>query len=742
MERKSIVKNNKGGGLIIVIGCVALLSMLGAMLLVVTNNNRRMKDLERQAQASFYAAESGSETLVSQLEIEAEDAIKRAFADLMVQYSLFSTPEERNQRFGEFFSKAFEAEVTQSDAAKVIMGNALGVDPDDVDVDITFGTVETVSLSTDPLSTEQYSEVTIRNATFTYSAGGTETSVSTDIKVKTLIPNVDGSVSSGAGCDFTDFALIAGRDITTELNTNQTVTVNGNLYTKNSLRHNNELMTLNVNNAKKFLVGSEIEINDGATLTVNGGTQASGDGVWANGVTVSDGGKLYANSNFYVSDDLTINAIEHTGSQVVISGGEYVGYSGGDAAVDASAASSAITINTAKDILLDLSGTTNLVLTGRSYIRDRLWTAGGVANALGVLQGESVAYKDMQSMYLVPGECLSTKHNPMTLEEYNTAATTGCLLTGTDISYKVGYTDQTFSFLEYLDYTLDPTTGNPILTANNYVVRHVKLDGGATEFVYLYLNFKNEQLAQKYFKDYMDIPELSADIRKRLANLGASTIKLATNNYTLANAFTYDSAGTGTYGVQEATTALSYLSGTQLQAKTRTNSLFTYLRKDASATTGRGYDVIANQILRLEKFDSVDDDEWKKYSYTVDGVAYDFWVYDGDAELTLESPNKAGIILVNGKLSLKKSSMNFSGLILATGGVKADGSEKDPSQTNAVEIYSSGTFTSNKTAVEALLTVPEVQEYFRVTSGSGGTPGSSYLSSEAVTISFENWKKN
>ena len=746
MERKSIVKNNKGGGLIIVIGCVALLSMVGAMLLVVTTNNRKLKDLERQAQASFYAAESGSETLVSQLEIEAEDALKRAFADMMVQYSVFSTPDERNQRFGDFFSKAFEAEVTQSEATRVLMCKALGGDPSNpadlaaVDVNITFGDVDTVPLSADPVTGINYSEITIKNATFTYSSSGTETTVSTDIKVKTVLPDVDGSISTGMGCEFTDFALIAGKDITTELNTNQTVTVNGNLYTMNSLRHNNEQMTLNVNNAKKFLVGSELEINGGATLTVNGGTQTSGDGIWANGVTVSDGGKLIANSNFYVSDDLTINAIEHTGSQVIISGGEYVGYSGGDATVDESAASSAITINTAKDIILDLSGTTNLILTGRSYIRDRLWAAGGTANALGVLQGESVAYKDMQSMYLVPGECLSTKHNPMTLAEYNAAAAGGSLLTGTDISYKIGYTDYTFSFLDYLNYTTD-AEGNPILTENNYVVRHVKLDGGATEFVYLYLNFKNEQKAQEYYRDYMNTPGLSDNLKKRMDNLGASTIKLAQNNYTLANAFSYNSADS-TYGVQEATTALSYLSGTKLEAKSRTNSLFTYLRKDASATTGRGYNVVTNQILKMSKFNDVTDDTWVKNSYEVDGVTYDFWVYDGDVELTLDSPANAGIILVNGTLSLKKSSMNFSGLILATGGIKPDGTEKDPSQTNAVEIYSSGTLTSNKTAVEALLTVPAVQEYFRATVGGGGTPSTTYLSSEAVSISFENWQKN
>lgn len=715
MERKSILKSNKGGGLIIVIGCVALLSMVGAMLLVVTTNNRKMKDLERQAQASFYAAESGSDAFVSLLEVEAEDALKRAFADMMVQYTLASTPEARKQRFGEFFSSALEAEINSSDATTLAaMGVNMVYDPTKI---------ETVPLSGD------YSEITMKEVTFTYSENGTQTSVKTDIKVKTRIPDVDGSVYSPVVCDFSDFALISGENITSGLDTSQTVMINGNVYAKDSLVHDKSRMTINVNNAKKFLIGKELEVSSGATLNINGGTLESGEGVWANGVTVTDGGKLNANSNFYVSDDLTINTINQTGSQVVISGGEYVGYSGGDASVDASAASSAITINTAKNITLDLSGTTNLILTGRSYIRDRLWTAGGVANALGVLQGESVAYKDMQSMYLVPGECLSTKHNPMTLAEYNSAAAGGCLLTGTDISYKIGYGDYTFSFLEYLNYTTDPLTGNPILTENNYVVRHVKLDGGATEFVYLYLNFKDEQAAQKYFKDYMGTDGLSDNLRKRLDNLGTSTIKLAQNNFTLANAFSYNSAD-ATYGVQESTSATSYLGFVKDDAKTNSDRLFTYLSLDGSAS-GRDDNLIANQIIKTSKFAGVADGTWleREEDIDIDGTTYSFWVYKGDLEITSDAPDHNGIILVDGKLSLKNTTMDFKGLVLATQGV---------------EFISDTKLTSDAVAVEALLGLPEVQEYFRATGGGGGggTPATPWLSSEAVSISFENWQKN
>lgn len=718
MERKSILKNNKGGGLIIVIGCVALLSMVGAMLLVVTTNNRKMKDLELQAQQSFYGAESGSDEMVAQLEIEAEEAIKRAFGDMMVQYSLSGTSDERKQRYAQFFQTALEEEVTGSTAAEDLMREALGVPAGTpLDVSVNFPTVETVPLVGD------ISEICIRNATFTYSAAGTETTITTDIKVKTKIPDVEGSLTTGTMCDFSDFALIAGEDIATVLNTTQTVTIDGNLYTHKSLLHGSNGMTMNVNNADKFLVAKDLQVYNGAKMNINGGTQVGGEGVWADGIVVSNGGQLSADSNFYVSDDLTMSM---NGAKVDINGNEYIGYSGGNAATDNSAANSAITINTAKDITLDMSGMNTLVLNGSSYIRDALWgSIGDASNALGILQGESMAYKDMQSIYLIPGECLTTKHNPMTLTEYNTAAAAGSLLSGTEISYvetSVAYGEdpnRTFSFAPYL-------------AADPYVVRHVKLDGGATEFVYLYMNFKDAKQAQMFFKDYMAIDELAEPVQKRLKNLGNSIIKLAQNNYTLANTFHYNAAD-DTYGVQEATTVFSHLGTSSLLAKKRTGGLFTNFNMNATAPTGREYDIITNKILKKERFSTTPLNAWQKHPITVDGVTYDFWVYNteatpgvlGNVVIESDAPTNSGIILVNGKLTLKNTSMDFNGLVLATGGVEFDSATK---------------LTSNQAAVDALLTVPLVQEYFQATGSS--SPVTPYLSTEAVSISFENWKKN
>ncbi len=732
MNSKSILRNNKGGGLILVIGCVALLSLVGAMLLVVTNNNRKMKDLELQMQQSFYGAESGADEMVTQLEIEAEDAVKRAFEDLMVQYSLIDTPDARNTRFAEFFLAALKDKLTgpagTDDKSKAIMSAALGVPEDDLEVDVAFGEVENVSV----LDAEGYSEICIKEATFTYTANGSQTKITTDIHVKTKVPNVDGVMSSSVACDFTDFALITGEDtdnvsISTPLNNSQIVHINGNLYTKGNLMHSAKEMTINVTNADKFLVSKDLKVADKAIMKIEGGTQTGGDGVWANGVEVSNGGILNADSNFYVSDDLTIRGTE---TKVTIKGDEYIGYSGTTNATDESGKNSAIIINTAKDITLDMSGTKDLVLNGSSYIHDALW--GKISDeysALGVLQGESVAYKDMQSMYLVPGECLITKHNPMTLDEYNIASANGTasVMTGAEITYQdadvtEGDPTRTFSFRQYLAGAPSDTDA---LTPEHYEVRHVKLDGGATEFVYIYMNFENAKTAQEYFKAYMAIDELREPMKKRLDDLGNSTIKLAENNYTLANAFYYNAAD-DTYGVEHATSAFSYLGSNSLLAQRRTKGLFTYFRLDASSTYDRNYDIITNKIVRMDKFDTMLDNTSNKYEFTVGDATYDFWVYDGDAVIETDQPSHHnGIILVNGKLSIKNSDLDFKGLVLATKGV---------------EFVSGAKLESNSTAVEALLTVPEVQKYFYA--NGGGSTTAPYISSEAVTISFDNWQKN
>ncbi|MGN1083458.1 MAG: hypothetical protein ACI4QX_00520, partial [Lachnospiraceae bacterium] len=268
--------------------------------------------------------------------------------------------------------------------------------------------------------------------------------------------------------------------------------------------------------------------------------------------------------------------------------------------------------------------------------------------------------------------------------------------------------EETFNLEPYLDST------------QPYVVRQVRLNGGTTTFVYLYLNFADESKAKQYFKDYMET-DLADPIKKQLENLGSSTLKLAQNNYTLSNAISYDG---GTFGIEEGTTSYSYLGTNSLLAKSRRRGLFTCFRMNAASSVTGDYDIIGNAILKMDVMNTVPKNVWQKSSFTVDGKSYDFWVYNGNVEIT-ENPNINGIMLVNGTVTFKASPAKIEGLVIATGGVSFN------SQTE---------ITADRAAVEALLKQGEVAKFFRgYGAGGGATP---YLSSNAVQISFENWTKN
>ena len=110
----------------------------------------------------------------------------------------------------------------------------------------------------------------------------------------------------------------------------------------------------------------------------------------------------------------------------------------------------------------------------------------------------------------------------------------------------------------------------------------------------------------------------------------------------------------------------------------------------------------------------------------VSGTNYTFVAHKGDLTLTGTDPYLTlnGILLVDGTVTIQ-SNATINGLVLATGGVKiASGSTS---------------ITNNRNMVEVLLTDSNVAKYFK---GYAGTSSGSYLSTEAVEISFESWERN
>lgn len=717
MKRGGIRKNNRGDTLILVIGCIALLSVLGIVILAKTVDNQTMKVVERSAQESFFAADSTSAELATVLEAVTLEAIEDAFSDMLVEYTNSGNDATRTERYEKYFETRLSQKLTPGTDSGVekLLSKALG--------DPTGGSISNLTITYDnpvvvPGTLAGMTDViSIKNVKMTYSANGTETSITTDINIQAQIPDVTGGFRSSVDCYFSDFAVIADGNV--DLKTVDGATVTGNLYTGESLTAYGSTnatpstpYTLNIGSASKVLVKDTLQVGGGAKIDIDNGSipVAEDPSIWAGEILVEGGGDntTYLNTenmSIYVSDDLTIDGknseITMTGTQ-----SKYVGFSG-DAYTPGLAnyeKSSAITINSAKDMVLDLDGLGQVLLTGNSYIHEDSdsWKDLDSGDAeVGILQGESLAYKDMQAMYLVPNDCMEEGHNPVMSD-------TESATVNFETTYTLG--DTTIIWADYLDST------NPIVT------RKLLLDNGVTKVTYVYLNFKNETMAAQYADLYFQCPQ-GAEILERAKHLGTgSKISLPSDTKARGNVLTYDGSAT----IKEANPAdITVLSSNGLNARLAYQGLFTSLQKNAGGTLKSDHKMVANGITSLGDVSGGDGQKAHvTIPHPVTGLPCHFYLYKGDLLMSNEAEyrNMNGILLVKGNVKID-SNVNISGLVLATG---------------KIEIDSNAKFTADKEAVDALLAEDEVAKYFK----GFGESEQSYLSSEAVDIIFENWKRN
>lgn len=718
MERRGIRKNNRGDSLILVIGCIALISILGVVLLAKSLDNQAMKQAEEKAQSSFFAADSSTAEMVTVLESMAQDAVEEAFSDMMIEYSLGDDGTGRMERYGDYFEaslkKALEDKSLQDRLKEALEVTELT----DLEVEFT-GTINPPEPSTEAGKTDV---LRIPEVKFSYTADGLKTKITTDICVQAKIPNVEAGFQSGIHCDFSDFSLIT--DASTTVTDNQYMTMNGNVYVGGSLSAGNvqkdnagvvlvnePMGLIQINNASKVLVHDDIRLEEAGEITVTNSSQVEkGLGIWANGVDVRGGEFTTDKINLYVADDLTIGG---TAPSVIMKGdaSEYVGYSNGDSTLPNYRRSSAITINNSSDLILDLHELKRLVLSGVSYIRDDVWTD----KTAGVLQGESVAYKDMQSMYLFPGSCLTTRANPVLGNE------------------TIDVTSYTYTFPDpdglhgESSINLEPFLN----TSNPFITRTIRADGGMTEATHVYLNFKDEKSAAEYVQLYMSTV-LGEEIQDQVANLNkniSSKILLAMENKTLFNAITYDGTTASMLPGVDLTNKIA-MEKECLGLKQKYRSLFSSLRTDGGSFVSSSYKLLKNGIIRDDLISPLAGGERENFPVYDSGLSaeeYRFVLYKGDLDISsTTSPyrNLKGILLVDGDLTLAATGVQIEGLVLVTGEVK---------------VSAGATLTANAHIVDTMLADERVAKYFR---SFAEETSESFLSSESVSISFENWKKN
>lgn len=721
------MKNNKGASLIFIIACIAIVTVIGLTLLVVTSSNREMKRLENVAQETFYQAEEISDELVIVLEALAQDAVTEAYTDFMLQYTVteqnasalgLSATAARTQRYCDYFSAAMQKKLNEAGTLQTLFQQALELAAEEVaGVTVTCGSVlsepETVVVDG---STVTRNNIRLKDVSLSYTMeDGYQTKIVTDICIKAMLPDVDTTVATTTN-RFHDFALLSGGNIVGQLGSNQPMTLRGNVYCGGALTLTAEQISLAIEDATYVLVKDGITV-DKAKLRITNSETTPYTGVWAGGIDMKNGGSLYVDANCYVADDLEL---EGNGTEVIVTGAgkEYVGYSGG---VGDTKDSSAVIVNQAKNITLDFSGLTDLFLTGNAYIKEDVWenaSNGNTELTLGVLQGESIAYKEMQTAYLVPGECLKQGHNPMPKTEFLAAGgTVSSCVDSLIYPVKKNGVITDWDLTPYLD------------TAEPVVSRYVQFNGGASVFVYFYLNFATEQKAAEYFREYLQT-EPGQAVANRVLQLDGSGsrsyIRLAQNNYLAGNGISYEESGFQLLSPALTLTERTKLQGRRASVKERRNGLFYALYSGAAAgAMPADYDVVTHKILNMDALRSEPAGLQKK-TVTANGTSYDFYVYNGEGSecsLTEESSIK-GIVLVNGKLKLSASNLTVDGLIIATEGV---------------ELSSGVTVNANSIVVDQMLTIDEVGKFF---SGYGGEDTAEDNVTDTVEITFENWKKN
>ena len=735
MKRSGIRKNNRGDSLILVIGCIALLSIVGVIMLAKTMDNRNMKVAEEQGQASFTGAESGSAEMVTVIENIAYEVVEDAFGDMMIEFTVPQgvgedgvTPITPKQRFNKYFSKKVKQKLESADFADELKA-ALEV------TDLTNLTVSCGAVGIEGTATDAYTQtVRVEDVVFSYTSAGSQTTITTDICVKAKIPDVEHGFNTGISCDFADFAVVT--DGTAKVTTNQGAYFNGNMYVGTDFVTTGNTVLTKVSGARKLLIKNQFLVEDNAQVYVNNGSLSflDGEGIWTDDIVVKKGLLDTENVNVYVVDDLAVEGKVAAGAAIQTkvemsgTGSEYIGFSGNTTASVNHEKSSALTINEVNNLTLDLSGLDKVYINGNSYICEDNTKWGGwdsgtsaITAAEGILQGETVAYKDMQAMYLFPGACLPQGHNPIIGEDVTVGSPTTLIYS----FWSEEKGTETLDLSAYVD------------TTKPFVTRTAVLDGGATKATYVYLNFASPAKAAQYVRDYLATAK-GESIKSQIGNMGSSTIKLPNNlpdqpkTITLGNAITYIN---GNLEMLPAATSsqIPTLSAACLLAKQRYRGLFSTLRAEAGAHVADDYKMAAQGIVYVKGIeDTMAVGEEKNVTMTDPVTAtdiYNFYVHYGD--LTIDGSaasekykNMKGILLVHGNLTISRANTNIEGLVLATGNIT---------------VTEKVTITANATAVETLLTNDDVAKYFRVY---GDTSGNGYLSTESVEISFDNWKKN
>lgn len=109
MKRFRLKKlNNEGAALILAMVIVLFITILTSLLLYVTGINYEMKTADYRTKVSFYGAETPLEELRVQLALDTSEASKKAYKEMLNEFTKYNTADGRAGVFAEKFYENIE----------------------------------------------------------------------------------------------------------------------------------------------------------------------------------------------------------------------------------------------------------------------------------------------------------------------------------------------------------------------------------------------------------------------------------------------------------------------------------------------------------------------------------------------------------------------------------------------------------------------------------------------------------
>ena len=409
--------DNRGSGIIVVLISMVCVGLMGASLMFMSYTAIRLKATERQASKDFYSAETAMDEIRAGVQSAVSEAIATSYKYALETYSGGTDIEER-------FEERFLLDL-QNTGLLESGGNNYKVatlkkyvsNPADETVTNSPGVrvTSTVPSGSYSVTKEAATNTLVLNGVeVEYTApNGYTTKISTDLSIG--MPKFVYTTTATSFAGLPQHALIAKTALDHTSGNNAKITITGSAYagSMNLTASNSQLAIKN----GTLVCAGDVAVSGAGPTTVPAGDKfgrlVTDDTVkfWAERIEVNGGSSVNLNGETRVLDDLELAGAK---AEATLSG-IYYGFGDGlvnpakdyiidehdrTIPVEPSKRSSAILVN-GLNSKLDLSGLKQLILAGRAYISDSLYSVPPSGSKNAVPTVESISVRSNQQMYLV-----------------------------------------------------------------------------------------------------------------------------------------------------------------------------------------------------------------------------------------------------------------------------------------------------------------------------------------------------